>query len=108
MSEPKTGICVCGRYPRNRTKLEVAVDQEIISASSSATGRLKLQQAFDVTKMVRVPAVKKRLISIRIPLPMLKNLKQVAGQTHGHYQSLMVHYIREGLQRDGCPCRTRT
>ena len=50
MSEPKTGICVCGRYPRKRTKLEVAVDREIISTSSSAIGRLKLQQMFDSSR----------------------------------------------------------
>ena len=77
---------------RKRTRLERQVDLEIIRE-----GNIHV----DMRDAIRVPAQPKKLISLRVPMHLLTRLKQEAAQSHGHYQSLILHYIREGLKRDG-------
>ncbi|UOF78272.1 copg antitoxin of type II toxin-antitoxin system [Caudoviricetes sp.] len=58
------------------------------------------EKCFDRKQETLFRGVKKKLIAIRFPVTMLLMLKTVANKSHGHYQSLIVHYCREGLKKE--------
>ena len=82
---------------RRRTPLEKAVDRELIDKGKEAL------KEFDESEAIHVPAKRRdsKLISIRLPMDMLKQLRDVA-QKRGDigYQQLMKSYLADGLERE--------
>ena len=77
-----------------RTKLQQTVDQEILSKGKD------IVNDFDEAEALYVPAKKRanKLISIRLPMDMIKNLHQIAErkQVIG-YQQLIKNYLSEAI-----------
>lgn len=82
---------------RRRIPLEKAVDRELIEK-----GKAVLKE-FDEAEAIRVPAKRRdsKLISIRLPMAMLKQLRDIA-QKRGDigYQQLIKTYLAESLERE--------
>lgn len=82
---------------RRRTPLEKTVDREFIDKGKEAL------KEFDEAEAIRVPAKRRdsKLISIRLPMDMLKQLRDVA-QKRGDigYQQLIKAYLAESLERE--------
>ena len=80
----------------NRKKYNEEIDKEIISKGKDAV------KDFDRTEALTLPAkTGNRLISIRVPIQLLKRLRRMAG-TMGDigYQTLIKIYVADGLRRD--------
>lgn len=80
-----------------RTKLEKEVDEELIRKGKEAL------KDFDASKgiFIRGSKAKNRLISIRLPKVMIKELWEMAEKKGSiGYQPLIKLYISEGLLRD--------
>lgn len=82
---------------RRRTPLEKAVDRELVEKGKEAL------KEFDEAEAVHVSAKRRdsKLISIRLPMDMLKQLREVA-QKRGDigYQQLIKSYLADGLERE--------
>ena len=82
---------------RRRTPLEKAVDRELVDKGKEAL------KEFDEAEAIRVPAKRRdsKLISIRLPMDMLKQLREVA-QKRGDigYQQLIKSYLADSLERE--------
>lgn len=82
---------------RRRTPLEKSVDRELIDKGKEAL------KEFDEAEAIHVPAKRRdsKLISIRLPMDMLKQLRDVA-QKRGDigYQQLIKSYLADGLERE--------
>ncbi len=82
---------------RRRTPLEKATDRELIEKGKEAL------KEFDESEAIHVPAKRRdsKLISIRLPMDMLKQLREVA-QKRGDigYQQLIKAYLAESLERE--------
>ena len=82
---------------RRRTPLEKAVDRELVDKGKEAL------KEFDEAEAIRVPAKRRdsKPISIRLPMDMLKQLRDVA-QKRGDigYQQLIKTYLAESLERE--------
>jgi len=83
---------------RKRTPLEREVDQELISKGKEAL------KDFDESNSFRVVPSKQesKLISIRLPMEMIRQLREVASQRGDiGYQQLIRLYLAEALLREG-------
>jgi predicted DNA binding CopG/RHH family protein len=84
---------------RRRTPLEKAVDQELIQKGRN------IQQDFEESEAIHVSAKRKdsKLISIRLPMDMLRKLRQRA-QKRGDigYQQLIKLYLAQCLDKEEC------
>lgn len=82
---------------RRRAPLEKAIDRELIEKGK------EVMKEFDESEAIRVPAKRRdsKLISIRLPMDMLKQLREVA-EKHGDigYQQLIKAYLAESLERE--------
>ena len=81
-----------------RTPLERAVDQELISKGKDAL------KDFDESQALYVPGRKRasKPISIRLPMDMIHQLRQIARQKGNiGYQQIIKLYLAESLLREG-------
>jgi len=82
---------------RRRTPLEKAVDRELIDKGKEAL------REFDESEAIHVPAKRRdsKPISIRLPMDMLKQLRDVAEKRGDiGYQQLIKTYLAESLERE--------
>jgi predicted DNA binding CopG/RHH family protein len=82
---------------RRRTSLEKAVDRELIDKGKQAL------KEFDKSQAIHIPAKRRdsKLISIRLPVDMLQQLRDMAQQRGDiGYQQLIKSYLADGLARD--------
>ena len=91
---------------RKRTKLEQDVDRELERETKE-----ELLAEFDQSQALHVPARKSenKLISIRLPIAMIKGLRDVAIKRGDiGYQQLMKIFIADGLSKSGTVTVTNT
>src|SRR6185437_4979245 len=85
---------------RKRSSYEQDVDRELREKG------LEARADFDESQVLSVPARPRetKLISIRIPVEMMKELRRIADQKgYPGYQRMIKKYIAEGLQREEYP-----
>ena len=67
-----------------------------------AENEMEQSRNYDWSHAVRVPATRyeSKLISIRLPMPMISNLRSAAEVRNIGYQQLIKQYISDGLHKD--------
>ncbi len=83
--------------PKRRSAIEREVDQEIIAEGPGAV-------SFDLSRVVHVPATRppSKLISIRLPMDMIDQLRSIAADTGDlGYQQLIKIMLAKALAESG-------